>query len=1043
MKPGAVRTTRVPDVALLAPLLLLLVPAVQPLLRAELTCGYDNVFHLWRAVQVKHLWSQGILYARWAPDMAHGFGFPLFVFVPPGAAFVAAFWRGVGLAWPVALNATFALGMVLGAVGMFFLGRELFGPWAGLVAGVAYAYAPFQAYDVFNRGSLSESFAWAFPPLVLWGVHRWAMHRDRRFLLLGALSLAGVTLCHQVFAFLFAPLLAAWVLLMGVQAPDGRRAVGRGVLLGALGMGCAAFFWLPPMFERAWVQTERLLGTWVFDVHHNFLPLAHLLAPPRAADPRLINDWPEKALGLVPVLLALLPLARWRRLTRAARGQVGLLWALAVGYAFVTLAPSRWLWDHVPLLPYIQFPWRYLGPGAFCLALLAGAGVSGLRASRAAWGAGAVALVLVCANLGWFFPRHCSAPSDTSPAAMIAWERATDTLGMTAKGEYLPVWVRAFPEGELLDAAYRAGGPIARLAGVPAGATVVQADYGALGATITLETPTAFQARYRAFYYPGWKAKVDGAPVAVTPTSGSGFVSFPVPAGRHTLEVGFGETPLRWAADGIALLCLGALVGVALATPPARERGAPRWEIRPQEVLGGGIIALGLVLLKLMVIDESAILWRRTRLRPDGTLIGITQPLKANFGGRAELLGVDPLPAAFPGDAVPTITLYWRALRPEAGDWHVGLTFVAEDGTRWQPAGLRPVRWGREPPPMSAWPPDGYARMDDLVDLAPGMPPGVYTVQLSLFDRATLAPASVLGPDGNPQGPALALGPVRVDPPRRPPTPAALDVPPDADVRACGALGLWSMTADRAQAAPGDLVTVRWVWEALATPTAPLTAALSLRDASGDVVRAWSRPPSASWWPAERWTAGERWVGRPSVRLPGALESGTYTLSTRLPGCDALASVPLRVEAPERRWSVPAALTTTEVVLGGRAALVGYAVEPRTARPGERVTVRLAWQARAEMVTAYHVFVHVLDPATGRVLAQSDGEPAGWTRPTTGWAVGEVVVDARELSVPTDAPAGSYALRVGLYLPEAGRLPISEGSSQGEDAIPLGILRVR
>ncbi len=1030
---------------LILALLLFFTPALQPLLRADFTCGYDNAFHLWRAVQIDTLWSQGVLFSRWAPDMAHGFGFPLFLFMPPGTAVGAAALHRLGLAWPVALNALFALGIVAGGLFMFALARELFGAYAGMVAAVGYVYAPFLAYDVFNRGSLSESVAWAFPPLVLWALHRWTLRRERGFLVAGAFGLAALMLSHHPFGFLFAPLFGLWVLLEGYLARDW-RVIGRGAVLGGLGLGLAAFFWLPPLLERGWVQTDRLLGTWVFDFHYNFLSLDHVLALPRAADPYLMNDWPPKALGLVPALIALLPLLRWKRLSYAGHWYVLLLWPLTAAFAFLTLSPSVGLWERLSLLSYIQFPWRYLGPAAFCLALLAGAGVS-ISADdeprRSALIAGFLAALvlmvgLIAANLGWFFPAFCAPPADTSPAAMIAWERATDTLGTTAKGEYLPIWVERMPDDGALDAAYAAGGAVARLPedALPAGATILSADYGAIRATIELETPAAFQARYLAFYYPGWQATVDGAPVAVTPEPQTGLVTFPVPAGRHRLDIRFAETPLRLTADGISLVSLVLLVVLVLLAKPENERiseSAKPYPLLPTPYsLPLFLFAAAVVAVKLLVVDQNVSLWRGTRLQADGALAGIETPANVNFGGRALLLGY-ALPAPFAADVAPVVTLYWRALNPEGYEWRVGLVFIGADGTRWSPVGLRDARWSRNPPPLAEWPPEKYARMDNHVDVRPGMPPGDYTLALSLFDRSTLEPASVLGADGNPTGPEYMLGQVRVLPPMQTPTLTELEVAEDAALQRCGALGLWTMTADRAQAAPGDVVALRWVWEAVSAPSVSLMATVTLRDASGEVVRTWYLPPSATWWPTDQWQTGQRWIGRPIVRLPGALDSGEYVLRVGLPGCDELASVPLRVVAPERRWSVPDGFVSQDVVLGEVIRLAGYAVET-----GDTVTVRLAWQAVTEMETSYRVFVHIVG-AAGQVLAQSDGEPAGWTRPTTGWAAGEVVLDERAIAIPGNAAPGDYAIRVGLYVPDGPRLT----TTAGDDAIVVGTLTIR
>ena len=70
--------------------------------------------------------------------MAHGLGFPLFVFVSPLSAYVVALFHAVGLPWTVALNATFALGVVLGGLFAAFF-PVVTGGIGGFIAGHATA----------------------------------------------------------------------------------------------------------------------------------------------------------------------------------------------------------------------------------------------------------------------------------------------------------------------------------------------------------------------------------------------------------------------------------------------------------------------------------------------------------------------------------------------------------------------------------------------------------------------------------------------------------------------------------------------------------------------------------------------------------------------------------------------------------------------------------------------------------------------------------------------------------------------------------------
>jgi len=87
------------------------------------------------------------------------------------------------------------------------------------------------------------------------------------------------------------------------------------------------------------------------------------------------------------------------------------------------------------------------------------------------------------------------------------------------------------------------------------------------------------------------------------------------------------------------------------------------------------------------------------------------------------------------------------------------------------------------------------------------------------------------------------------------------------------------------------------------------------------------------------------------------------------------------------------------------------------------------------MDTSYLVFLHLLEPG-GTLVAQSDGEPAHWTRPTTGWLPGEVVPDERVIAIPSEAPSGEYILQAGLYTLEGGQLRTPDGS----DAVRLATI---
>jgi len=115
--------------------------------------------------------------------------------------------------------------------------------------------------------------------------------------------------------------------------------------------------------------------------------------------------------------------------------------------------------------------------------------------------------------------------------------------------------------------------------------------------------------------------------------------------------------------------------------------------------------------------------------------------------------------------------------------------------------------------------------------------------------------------------------------------------------------------------------------------------------------------------------------------------------------------------------------------------LNGYGL-PRQARPGGSLLVALEWESLALVERDYRVFVHLLD-SNGAKLAQRDGQPVLWLRPTSGWQPGERIVDRYGLLLPDDLPPGEYRVAVGLYDPQTGdRQPSSAGP--GDFAIELG-----
>jgi uncharacterized membrane protein len=80
---STVNRSRITRLLVPVTILALSLVALEAILRPSLPCSDDAAFHLLRLTQLDHLLRQGVLFSRWAPDMAQGYGFPFYNFYAP------------------------------------------------------------------------------------------------------------------------------------------------------------------------------------------------------------------------------------------------------------------------------------------------------------------------------------------------------------------------------------------------------------------------------------------------------------------------------------------------------------------------------------------------------------------------------------------------------------------------------------------------------------------------------------------------------------------------------------------------------------------------------------------------------------------------------------------------------------------------------------------------------------------------------------------------------------------------------------------------
>src|SRR5271154_960237 len=538
---------RVPPL-LLAFLLSLLVSLaiVSPYFVRGTASGHDFEFHMasWQDVALQ--WKEGTVYPRWTALTNHGFGEPRFIFYPPlswmiGAALVRIFPGP----WAVVLFVVFM--ETLAGISAFLLLARLVGERAALFGSLCYAANPNFLLITYIRSDFAEQLACALYPLLFLGALRVSnLIEDKasysRKVIAFALPFTAIWLSNApaaVIATYSSALIFAWA---AFTSRSWRIAV-RGACGLALGFGLAGFYLVPAVYEQRWVNisqalssgllpSQNFLFTILDDVDHNWF---NLIAT-------------TSALGMM-ILCALAALGSGcfgspnkERTGKDAVARVFLV--LAAFAAFLMVHFSAPLWDILPKLRFVQFPWRWMSVvGLLSACFLA------LAAERKRFAMWVLAFLLLTVPLAVLFLQNGWWDPDEMPTleAMV-----TDGTGFEGTDEYDPLG------DDHQDLPAKA--PLAQI--LPDDSGSAPKDLGKIQVIewtterkrLAVDMPGESRIALRVLNYPAWQVEVNGKTIEPQRADDVNEMIVPVPAGKTLVQVRFMRTWDRTAGIIISLM---------------------------------------------------------------------------------------------------------------------------------------------------------------------------------------------------------------------------------------------------------------------------------------------------------------------------------------------------------------------------------------------------------------------------------------------------------------------------------------------------------
>ena len=604
-----------------SPALILLAAAIAtaPILLHGPFCGDDFEFHAISWFDVHQTWLHGHLYPHWLSRANYGAGEPRFMFYPP-LTFVAGAALGFILPWRLVPIALIFLTLLATGLAVRKLALEALPNAPATLAGCTAIFSGFALFTAYERTAFAELAGGFWIPLILLYALRDRSVRSRNtgspcpvlapsswreggkathYLRFGsvvrrtldgstlplALLIAGVWLSNGPAAVMATYLLAAVAvtasLLLRSFAPILRAASAT-----LLGIALPAFFLLPAAWEQRWADLRAAVDYPLFQIQNNWLFARHtdpLLAP---HDFVLHRASILAATMLAIAFLSILTLGLRRKFTLPATALSRHWWIplalIPVVVLFLQLPTSLPVWNLLPKLRVLQYPWRWLLILEAPMAIFFAAAIWPSPTSRP-WRRPAVAALCALAFLAATavaaksFLRTCSA-DDTIPVLHALYQSPN---GIEGTDEYEPAgsdhWL--VPTG-LPDACLSPDSDTVLGVASPGDAipnwTPTQAT---CDATPTAQLRQPEHLRFatvvphpgflilRLLSYPAWRIQVNGRPAAPLPQRDDGLIAVPVPQGTVTVTADWTSTP-----DVVAGRCLTALALLALFALTLFER---------------------------------------------------------------------------------------------------------------------------------------------------------------------------------------------------------------------------------------------------------------------------------------------------------------------------------------------------------------------------------------------------------------------------------------------------------------------------------------
>ena len=525
-------------------------------LHPRLIEGHDGSGAFVKTMAMVDMLSRGQWDLTWQPYLYSGYGYPLFTFYPPLFYFLAGILSYAAHDLVLGLNGAVILVYMLSGLSMYYFARRFWGTVGGLFSAAAFLLAPFHIATLYVRSGYAEMTGLMLLPVILLSIYELSSGFSKKYFIIAVLSIAGLMLSHHLMSLIFLPLIVLWGLIL--FAFSSLRGGGPRIIFALImGVALAAVYWVPVLFLKTYVNTSVLIRG--FDFNQHFIEWRQLLKSSWGYGGSVAGSGDGMSFqlgwghGMAAVASGIFLISQRGKKILVDKLFLSCLAVVGVGAVLMTMSISGWVWQRLPLLSYVQFPWRFLTLAILVMSFFSGA-VSCFR-PRWLWTAAGL-MILFLSNIA-----YCQ-PGKTTKLDLGMGQGLTEHIRSLDMDEYLPVWARDLPVIPSQQALLLSNNQSMREIH---GSSSLKHIY-----FVNNNKPVL--AVYNGFYFPGWKIFIDGREARIFPHPVWGTMIFSIPEGKHEIRIVYTVIPVRIVSAMVSLAALIALLYCGLRARSERPR---------------------------------------------------------------------------------------------------------------------------------------------------------------------------------------------------------------------------------------------------------------------------------------------------------------------------------------------------------------------------------------------------------------------------------------------------------------------------------------